>query len=158
MGASGDAPPPPRPRPPPAPPRPQAPSCRPAERKVSVHVTAPSPQFAPASGAPTATSELQPPGTQFHSPPPQAGSGPRALTGFQGRPEASAWGEGGAGQPRKPRPHKRNRGQSPPAATSYGLAHRVRTRQSRGAAGGRGQSEVAGVCQPWEKNGSGAWS
>lgn len=29
-------------------------------------------------------------------------------------------------------------------------------RQSRGAAGGPGQSKVAGVCQPWEKNGAGA--
>lgn len=97
------------------------------------------------------------PGPSPASPPP-AGSGPRALTGFQGRPEASAWGERGAGPPGRPHPHESGRGQSAPAATSYGPALGRRARQSRGAAGGPGQSEVIGVCQPWEKNGAGVRS
>lgn len=143
-GASSEDP---RPRPPPRraqlwgqwktpPPHPvPGPRCRPAERKVSVHVTAPPPQLAPASGA--RPQPRAPASGQFLTP--QAGSGPRALTGFRAV-ESSAWGEGGAGQPRKPRPHKRNGGQSAPAATSYGLARRVRTaNQEERLAGGANQ-------------------
>lgn len=92
------------------------------------------------------------------APPPPAGCEPQALTGFQGRPEASAWGERGAGPSGEPRPHEHGRGQSAPAATKYGPACGGCSHQSRGEAGGPDQSEVVGVCQPWEKNGAGVRS